>query len=128
MSQASAKALAKQKIKKKKKKPSRPERRAKLEAKIRNEVEGKSSGKGAGKGQLALTNEPWTPKGGKAAGKGGKKRQDGSKAQTPDRQPICFGYNRSPPDCSGGCGLVHACWFCMATDHAGPQCPNKPGA
>ena len=69
------------------------------------------------------SNRSRTPKGGKgkpaSKGKGAEKGNGKRRLRTttPDGRPICFAYNNEGENCTGSCGMVHACQICGEEGH-----------
>ena len=69
----------------------------------------------------------------KANGKGGKGKPRGGgsgiprgiKSKDANGQGLCFAYNEKEKCVQEPFTFVHACWWCLGTDHAGEDCPNR---
>ena len=62
----------------------------------------------------------------RARAKAGASLPAGIQARDGNDKPICYAYNRCQRCVQEPCQMAHACWWCLAEDHAGKNCPNKP--
>ena len=84
--------------------------------------------------QLAILDIQRKPKGGKAGAKGGQKGGGAGKAPLPpgikrqdgNGKMVCYAYNQGHRCNQTPCNMAHCCWWCLGTDHTGPNCPQKP--